>query len=132
MYYNKLLNLFVSLSLVIQLLHIVSSLIVNCSFTHLFESKKLSIMIFKRCYLFTHMFANVIFSYFAKYFIISAIKLVFNINVLKVDIEMTPNMAWEEVNVIEKTCNSLHLFCRLIFNESNFLPYHLFYNTLIK
>ena len=54
------------------------------------------------------------------YFIISAIKLVSNINVLKVDIEMTPNMAWEEVNVIEKTCNSLHLFCRLIFNESNF------------
>ena len=58
-------------------------------------------------------------------------KLVSNTNVLKVDIEMTPNMAWE-VNVIEKTCNSLHLFCRLIFNESNFLPYHLFYNTLIK
>ena len=66
------------------------------------------------------------------YFIISAIKLVSNINVLKLDIEMTPNMAWEEVNVIEKTCNSLHLFCRLIFNESNFLPSHLFYNTLIK
>ena len=66
------------------------------------------------------------------YFIISAIKLVSNINVLKFDMEMTPNMAWEEVNVIEKHA-TVYIYSAASFSMNlTFLPSHLFYNTLIK